>query len=87
MCRGRGGSDSTPMCSRTLLICAPSVMNAIRRIWPPHNRAQQRENLVDSGAQHRPQVMCRCALGRHGLGLGLDSIALRHHFPRRDDST
>ena len=37
-CRGycRGGSESTPMCSSIFLICAPSVMNAIRRIWPPH---------------------------------------------------
>ena len=35
----RGGSESTPMGSGTLLSCTPSVISvvkAIRRIWPPH---------------------------------------------------
>ena len=53
----RGGWESTPMWSRILLTCAPCVMNAMRRIGPPHRGAQQRENLVDTGDENRPQIV------------------------------
>jgi hypothetical protein len=48
---------------------------------PTAHRAQQREQLVDAGDQHRPQLVRR-ALGRHrrgGLDLGWECFALRHN--------
>ena len=40
---------------------------------------QRREDFVDSGDQHRPQVVRRCALGRRRLGRKWDCLAQRHH--------
>ncbi len=49
---------------------------------PTTKRAHQRVNLIDAGEQHRPQVLCRRALGQHRLALGWQRAAQRRRTRR-----
>ena len=74
-CRGyagdmRGTCESTPMWSRIFLICAPSVINAILRICPPHiGRSSGKSQSVED---RQSWLAARnCGLSRKISGIGL----------------
>jgi hypothetical protein len=70
------GCESTPMCSRIRLICVPSVMNAIRRICPPHSGHSSRDQENNSSLPSKDmRPSCAPKAGNFSLSWRRNSIS------------
>lgn len=78
----RGGSVSAPMCSSICRMSGLWVTKACDAHVAATPGAQQREHFVNTGDQHRPQVMRLRPCGCRRFGLGWDRMAQQNH-PRR----
>ena len=56
----RGAGESTPMWPRIFLTCAPSVINAILRICPPHigHSSEKSQSVEDRAGSLRVIAVC-----------------------------